>query len=179
MKDCLFCPTPSADEHSGMLIALVASAALAVASSLTPAPVAAGEIIVAPAPSSSKTAQGAREARQRAVVEGYRNSDGDLPLQQPSTVIILDGVPSPTGSPAANSAAYNRARANQSRHKSEDLPAGQVPTQVPVLLPGQVPGQVILGTGVETIRSQQSPEVRSADDNRQRANVYRHRKKED
>jgi len=125
---------------------------------------AAGEIIVGPGSNSasssvagaSSAAQSARENRQRATVS--RIEDGSSP-----NIVIIDGANGWTGagSPAANSAAYDRVRANANRLNGDEVSA----TNQVILAP--VPGT--------TVHQPYTPAGQSAHDNRQRANSYRER----
>lgn len=125
---------------------------------------AAGEIIVGPGSNSassgvagaSSAAQSARENRQRATVS--RIEDGSS-----QNIVIIDGANGWTGagSQAANSAAYDRVRANANRLNGDEVSA----TNQVILAP--VPGT--------TVHQPYTPAGQSAHDNRLRANSYRER----
>ena len=125
---------------------------------------AAGEIIVGPGSNTassgvagaSSAAQSARENRQRATVS--RIEDGSSP-----NIVIIDGANGWTGagSQAANSAAYDRVRANANRLNGDEVSA----TNQVILAP--VPGT--------TVHQPYTPAGQSAHDNRLRANSYRER----
>ncbi len=118
----------------------------------------AGEIIVAPAsgPTSSNGSAAAREARQRAAIEGRRGEFEGSP-----NIIIIDGLngATPTGTPAANGAAYNRMRANTNRTRDD----------------GNPPQSVIIVPAQGTVNSHSTAEGQAAHDNRARSSVYRKR----
>ena len=125
---------------------------------------AAGEIIVGPGSNTvssgvagaSSAAQSARENRQRATVS--RIEDGSS-----QNIVIIDGANGWTGagSQAANSAAYDRVRANANRLNGDEVSA----TNQVILAP--VPGT--------TVHQPYTPAGQSAHDNRLRANSYRDR----
>jgi hypothetical protein len=98
----------------------------------------------------------ARENRQRATVS--RIEDGSSP-----NIVIIDGANGWTGagSQAANSAAYDRVRANANRLNGDEVSA----TNQVILAP--VPGT--------TVHQPYTPAGQSAHDNRLRANSYRER----
>jgi hypothetical protein len=106
----------------------------------------------------SSAAQSARENRQRATVS--RIEDGSTP-----NIVIIDGVVNGgwtgTASPAANSAAYDRVRANANRLNGDEVSA----TSQVIVAP--VPGT--------TVHQPYTPAGQSAHENRQRANIYRER----
>ncbi len=119
---------------------------------------------VTPAPGTSVAAQTARDVRQRAMLERAR---GDVDEGSRNVIVIdgynplggINGLAAP-GSPAANSAAYNRMRANESRVFLGDNPPAQPVVGVPAVNTGNYYG---------------SPAEQSASSNRERANVYRQR----
>lgn len=118
----------------------------------------AGEIIVGPArgPGLDNGSLTAREARQRAAIEGRRGDFEGSP-----NIIIIDGVngATPTGTPAANGAAYNRRRANANRTREDGHPSESV-----IVVPTQ-----------GTINSHTTSEGQAAHDNRSRSTAYRKR----
>jgi len=116
----------------------------------------AGEIIVAPTPGPASAGSAtAREARQRAAIEGRRGEFEGSP-----NIIIIDGAngATPTGTPAANGAAYNRMRANANRTRDDS----HAPQNVIVLPQGAA-------------NSHSTAEGQGAHDNRARSTVYRKR----
>ncbi len=116
----------------------------------------AGEIIVGPTPGpASGGSATAREARQRAAIEGRRGEFEGTP-----NIIIIEGVngATPTGTPAANGAAYNRTRANANRTRDDNHPAQSV---------------IVVPQG--TVNSHSTAEGQGAHDNRARSTVYRKR----
>ena len=125
---------------------------------------AAGEIIVGPGSNTassgvagaSSAAQSARENRQRATVS--RIEDGSSP-----NIVIIDGANAWTGtaSPAASSASYDRMRANANRLNGDEVSATNQVIVVPV------PGTAV--------RQPYTPAGQSAQENRQRAIIYRER----
>jgi hypothetical protein len=133
-------------------------AAVIAACVLYSTPPSAGEIIVGPArgPGLDNGSLTAREARQRAAIEGRRGE-----FEGSANIIIIDGVngATPTGTPAANGAAYNRRRANANRTREDGHPAESV-----IVIPTQ-----------GTINSHSTAEGQSAHDNRSRSTVYRKR----
>jgi hypothetical protein len=117
------------------------------------------------APGGGVAAQGARDARQRATVERWKG-DGDM---NSPNVVIINGVSngvggndwSATGSPAANSAAYNKRRANENRvFLGDDAPT---------------PAVVVVPSGQNAAPYYGTPAEESASRNAARANAYRQR----
>jgi len=120
------------------------------------------------APGGSVSSQNARDLRLRATAERLK---GDHDSNASPNIIIIDGGNAAVGgvnewwvptSPAAHGAAYNRARANESRVFLGDDP----PTPVTVI---GVPAVVVPRPVVTT------PQEQSAARNAVRANAYRQR----
>ena len=128
-----------------------------------------GEIIVGGSggstPGGGVATQGARDARQRATVERLKG-DGDM---NTPNVIIINGVNgvgggndwSATGSPAANTAAHNKRRANENRiFLGDDAPT---------------PAVIVVPAGQNSAPYYGTPAEESASRNAARANAYRQR----